>query len=319
MAAPKKKQPASPGGAWLRGVFSWLLGQGRPALIVLILVGVFGGGACLAWLKLKDRILAAPEYLVGPEQVEVTEQPPWIPRSDVRAEVLRSLTLDRPLSLMDDDLIDRINAAFARHPWVARVSRVAKEYGSVKVDLVYRKPVCMVEVPGGRLPVDVDAVLLPWLAGDITPLESDRYPLLVRVDPNPTASAGSRWADAKVIGGAEIAAVLVDVWEPMRLYYIEPLPSDPTVVGTGGVNVPSAADNSAGRSAEPFFTLVTRGNTPTRVLWGYAPGANALGELTAAEKVARLKKYFAVNDTLDGPQGVPQTLDVRKLPPPVQP
>lgn len=316
MAATKKKTSTSSDTAWLRGLFSWLLGQGRPALILIVLVGVFGGGFSLAWIRLKDRILASPEYHIGPEQVEVTPQPPWIPRSDVRAEALSSLVLDRPLSLMDDDLVNRIGAAFSRHPWVAKVARVVKQPGLVKVDVVYRKPVCMVEVPGGRLPVDANAVLVPWLAGDITPRESDRYPLLVRVDPNPTAAAGTRWADAKVIGGAEIAAVLADVWEPMRLHYIEPLPSDPTLIGEGG-NAPSASGSLSGRSAEPFFVLVTRNKS--RLLWGYAPGANAQGEPPAAEKLARLKEFALINDNLDGPQGAPQERDIRKLPPAVRP
>ena len=97
--------------------------------------------------KLKDSNSRSPDYRIGPEQVEITPQPPWIQQSDIRAEVFRNPTLDGPLSIMDDDLAERIANAFARHPWVAKVERVTKQYGSVKVELVYRKPVCMVEVP----------------------------------------------------------------------------------------------------------------------------------------------------------------------------
>ena len=80
---------------------------------------------------------------------------------------------------------------------------------------------------------------------------------------------------------------------------------------------PSAADTTTGRLAEPVFTLVTRSGT--RIAWGYAPGANAVGELAAAEKVARLERYFTDHDTLAGPQGKPQVLDVHDLPPSVRP
>ena len=203
---------------------------------------------------------------------------------------------------MDDDLTERIANAFARHPWVAKVERVTKSYGTVKVELVYRKPVCMVKLPGGGLlPVDVEAVLLPTQTGDITPTEAARYPQLWGMDRGPTGPAGTRWGDARVIGGAEIAAALGDKWEPMRLDHIEP----------------SAADTATGRLTEPLFTLVTRSGT--RIAWRYAPGANAVGELPAAEKVARLQHYFEKYDTLDGPGGKAQVLDIRDLPPAVQP
>jgi hypothetical protein len=314
MATAKKKQSTSPVAARLRKLFSWLFGPGRLALILVLLAALFVGGAYLAWVKLKPRILGSPAYRIGPEQVEVTPQPPWI-QCDVREEVFRSPTLDGPLSLMDDDIVERIANGFARHPWVWKVERVAKQYGSIKVAIVYRKPVCMVKVRDGWVPVDVEAVLLP--TGDFTPLETARYPHLLGVDREPTGLAGSRWADARVVGGAEIAAALGDAWEPMRLDHIEPLAADPTTTAQSDPSGPSRPDGFSGRSAEPFFTLVTRSGT--RILWGYAPGANVLREPPAAEKVARLQHYFADKDTLDGLQGKPQELDVRKLPPAVRP
>ena len=69
----------------------------------------------LGWLKLKPRILGSPEYRVGPEQVEITPQPRWI-HSDVREEVFRRPALDGPLSLMDDDLVERIDNGLRAAP-----------------------------------------------------------------------------------------------------------------------------------------------------------------------------------------------------------
>ena len=71
-------------------------------------------------------ILDSPEYRVTAERVEITPLPEWI-HSDIRAEVFRDPTLDGPLSIMDDDLAERIYRAFARHPWVAKVIRVNKQ------------------------------------------------------------------------------------------------------------------------------------------------------------------------------------------------
>jgi hypothetical protein len=311
--AAKKQKPAS--SLSLRGLLSWLFGPGRSLPILVALVVVFGGGVWFAWAKFKDRILGSSEYRIGPEQVEISPpQPPWIPTSDIRAEVFRSPALDGSLSIMDDGLADRIAGAFARHPWVANVSRVTKQYGAVKVELAYRKPVCMVEVPGGVQPIDAEGVLLP--SADFSSVEVSRYPrLLLHPERGPTVPPGSRWGDPMVVGGAEIAAAILDVWEPMRFRYIEPLPADPVVSAGGGANVQTPPDTFAGRAVEPFFVIVTR--TKTRVLWGYAPGAKASHEFTAAEKVARLKRYLDIYDTLDGVQG-PHDLDIRNLPPPTQ-
>jgi hypothetical protein len=322
MGAAKKQKPPSPVGAWLRGLLPWLLNYTGIVLILVVLLAVLG--RFVLWPKLKDQILAG--YRIGPAQVEITPQPPWISQSDIRAEVFRNPKIGDSLSLMDDDLADRLAEAFARHPWVARTPRprVTKQVGSVKVELVYRKPVCMVEVPPGGyfLPVDAEGVQLP-VVDFPPPLEVGRYLFLVRVDREPTTPAGYRWEDGKVIGGAEIAAALADVWKPMRLYCIEPLPSDPTIIGGESGTTPNGF---SGRPNEPFFTLVTHPVTPdgtekrTRVLWGYAPGAKVLGELEAADKVARLKRYFDTHDdSLNGPQGAAQTLDIRTLPPPVSP
>lgn len=304
MSAAKKQKSAFVSSR-LRGLFAWLLGPGRPALVVMVLVAVFAGGWFLAWQRLKARILAGPEYRVGPEQVEITPPPPpWV-HSDVRAEAFRDPALDGPLWLMDDDLVDRIKKAFSERPWVAKVVRVSKRHpASVQVELVYRQPVCMVEVPGGVVAVDAEGVVLPSKE-NFSPLEATRYPQLVRIDRGPIGPAGTRWGDARVVGGAEIAAALGPVWDRLGLARIEPLADDPAAGMTRG-------NNSGGRFTEPVFALFTRNET--RILWGYAPGARISGEISAAEKTARLLQYHSEHDSLDGPQGQRQQLDVRKLP-----
>lgn len=300
MASAKKRTSSSAVPTWLHRLFAWLWGSGRPALIVLAIVGLLGAGTYMAWQKIKPRVLGLPEYRVGPEQVEITPpQPDWI-HTDIRQEVFRDPTLGGPLSLLDDDLTKRISKAFSRRPWVARVIRVSKRHPasakaeSVRVELVYREPVCMVEVANGSYAVDAEGVVLP--SQDFTSTEATHYPRLVGVDRRPSSPAGRLWGDAKVIGGAEIAAALAPVWDAMKLDYI-----------AGSVE---NASNTPGRQAmEPVFSVYTQAKT--RIIWGYAPGANVPGEASADKKVARLKHYFAEHDTLDGPNGQPQELDIR--------
>jgi hypothetical protein len=102
-----------------------------------------------------------------------------------------------------------------------------------------------------------------------------------------------------VVGAAEIAAVLAEFWEPMRLHTITP--------------------SLAAGSAEPSFAIET--HSGTRILWGSAPGATpSLGEPTVVVKVAWLRRYFADHDnTLDGPPGQPKEFDLRTSPPSVRP
>lgn len=307
--SPAKKQESSAIATFWQ---TRLSGFGRPAIVVVVLIGLFGSGVYWAWQRLRPRILTSPEYRVGPEQVEITPLPPWIHYRDIRefrAEVFRDPTLAGPLLLTDDDLTERIAKAFSQHPWVAKVERAAKHYPaagnpvSIKVELSYRRPVCMVEIPGEPLPAPVDAegILLP--NEGLSPIEARRYPRLVGVPRGPTVSPGRRWGDAAVVGAAEIAAVLGPAWETLKLDRIVPL---------------AAGSNPGGRIGEPLFALMTRGGT--RIYWGYAPGAASVtGEISPAEKVARLQHYWSQNDTFENPQGRPQELDVRAMRPPASP
>jgi hypothetical protein len=255
------------------------------------MVGVLFGAWSLLWANVRQYILASDDYVVGLEQLDITPLPTWI-HSDVRSEVFRHASLDRRLSIMDEDLAERIHYAFSLHPWVAKVRLVRKYHPSrVKVELAYRRPVCMVAVPGGLYPVDARGVLLP--VGDFSPSEAVRYPLLVGVNTVPAGTVGESWGDPRVLGGAEIAAELADAWDELSLWRI--VPSDPMSTGVG---------------EEPTYTLLTRGGTS--ILWGRAPSTDAPGELPATQKVDRLRRYVAEYGTLEGRQA-PQELDVHHL------
>ena len=284
----KRKSAASPAG--LTKLVEILSGPARP-LLVIALLGVAAFGAWyFVWNRVQHQVLSSEEYLVTPENVEITSPPDWV-HTDIRAEVFRSACLDRPLSIMDDDLTERIKDAFSLHPWVAKVRQVTKHHPArVKVDRDYRRPVCMVDIVTGLLPVDANGVLLPF--DDFSPVEASRYPRLVGIDTVPVGPPGESWGDARVIGGAEIADALSDVWKPWRLWQIIASPS--------------------GIESESSYTLLTRGGT--RIRWGLAPGSKVPGELPVSDKLARLQQYVRQYGTLEG-RGGPQELDVYKLQP----
>jgi hypothetical protein len=270
--------------------------------LCLMLIGICIALAYAAWQKIAPRILASPEYFVGPEQLELTPSPPWLQHKDLRGEIYSDLSRQGPLRIMDDDLNERITAALLRQPWVYKVQKVRKYHpAKVIVDLVYRRPVCMVEFAGELLPVDAEGTLLPQ--EDFSPVEKAKYPRLVGVDRGPMRGAGTRWGDGRVAGGAEIAAELLPLWEKLKLQAIVPrLSSD---IGSGET-VPAGI---AQRSGDCYFDIFSRGGM--RIIWGRSPASPAIGELAARQKVEKLERFFAEHGSLDYPQG-PRELDLRQ-------
>ena len=293
--AKKAKKKAS---SWhlptpARKVVSFAWGPGRPWLVGLLMVAALVGAWYSLWKSVGDEVLASAEYQVTAESLDITPPPQWI-RSDLRGEVFRDGRLDG-LSIMDPDANKRVANAFSLHAWVARVVKVTKCHPSrVKIDLEYRRPVCMVQVRTdegwGLLPVDVRGVRLP--SGGFSSLEATRnYLQLVNVDTSPVGGEGTQWGDERVVGGAEIAAALLESWREWNLVRI--VPTKRLVSGHRG---------------EWTYELFTRGET--RVLWGRAPRTKSRSEIPAQEKVARLREYVAQHGSLDDRRGR-QEIDLR--------
>jgi hypothetical protein len=285
-----------------RPISTWFSSGTGTVILCVVLTGIFIACAYAAWHKIGSRVLASPEYFIGPRKIEITPPPPWLHRTDLAAEVYRDLTQHGPASIMDDDLIERVTAALLRQPWVAKVRNVAKQYpAKIKVDLVYRRPVCMVKLGDQLLPVDAEAVLLP--ADDFSPVEKAKYPRLLDVDRGPMGGAGRRWGDSRVAGGAEIAAALLPIWEKLNLQSIVPhLPPETATPG----RPPSGA---ARRGGEYYFDIIAGGGM--RILWGRSPAFDISGEPTAQEKVKKLEQFFTEHGSLDYPQA-PRELDLKK-------
>ncbi|HTU27153.1 MAG TPA: hypothetical protein VMF30_17230 [Pirellulales bacterium] len=262
----------------------------------LVFLGVFVGASAfgwkLLWESVRDQVVGAAEFHIDPEQITMTPLPAWI-HTDLKAEVLRDGSLDEGLSLLDPELTVRVAQAFSQHSWVAKVTRASKQAPTgVTVDLVYRRPVAMVEVRGqGLFPVDADGTLLP--TADFSPTDALRYVRIAEIGTMPIGPVGTRWGDTHVTGAAKIAAALVDDWEKMKLYKI----------------VPAARQVEANGVEADTYELYTVERT--RIDWGRPPGAETNTEAKAAQKIERLRQYAEQHGgTLEDPSG-PQRLDVR--------
>lgn len=286
----KETKSRGPGVPVLGPFFGLLFGpRMRPILAV---AAVLVGGAYWTWSQVREKVVAEAHYQVMLGDIVVTSPPVWI-KADVKGEALRDASLDAPLSILDEQLAERIAKAFSFHPWVAEVREVRKSVPArVTVDLVYRRPVCMVELPdrSGLYAVDDQAFLLPSRDFLDEPQKAAQYPRLAGITSVNIGRVGVRWPDPFVQGGVLIAAVLEESWHRLNLTRIVP------------------AETAGFGPSTPQFELATRNGT--RVLWGSPPGMETSGEASVADKLASLNRYVADHGTLEGRDG-PQRIDVR--------
>jgi hypothetical protein len=177
---------------------------------------------------------------------------------------------------------------------VAKVEHVTKRYpAGVQVELVYREPVAMVEVPGpALLPVDAEGVLLP--TEDFSPVDARKYPRIGEIKTSPIGPVGTRWGDTRVTGAARVASVVAEYWQRLSLHHIVPAGRQTSIRG--------------GVESDAYEIYTTAG---TRIDWGRPPGDEIAGEAGAMTKVTRLLDYATKHgDSLDDPK-TPQRFDVR--------
>jgi len=271
-------KPAAKPGA-LRGALRLLWARGPLLFTLGVGMAVLAFGTFWAWRAVGPRVLDSPAYQLKPEQISLNAPPQWILANDLRKEAVRNASLDRPLSIMDEQLAERIALAFAAHPWVAKVQRVEKFHPArVEVQLVYRRPVAAVADGSDLWPVDVGGVLLP--RENISRAELTKFPKISGIDGRPLARPGSVWQDMRVRGGAIIAEALHDSWDDLGLAEIAPYGS------------------TAVQRHPATFKLVTRGGK--QIDWGRQPLTDDPSEPSPEEKVKRLKSWVQQNGSLDG-------------------
>lgn len=238
------------------------------------------------------------EYRVGVDQIVVTPPPRWVPE-DIVGKVFARAGFDESLSLLDPELSEKVALAFYTYPWIERLKQVRKSFPArVYVEVVYRKPVAMVEVAGGGyLPVDRHGHLLP--EKDFSPADIDRYPLIKGISTAPVGYHGEPWGDPAVTGAAQLAAVLTKPNEAGQSWW--------TALGLKTIFAPRrlAADEELD---DLQFELGSPGGS--RIVWGRPPSTAHPAELTVAQKLERMAEYHrSYNGFDDGP--APFLIDIR--------
>lgn len=244
----------------------------RRLLVIAVAGMALVAGSLALWAKVRPHVQSQPEYLARTCDLEITAPPAWI-HCDIKAEVIRDTGLPSELSILDDRLTSRLSQAFSLHPWVLRVAAVRTAYPvHIAVDLIYRRPVAMVEVSGGLLPIDADGVLLP--TEDFAPEQAREYPRAAGITSTPLGPVGTRWGDPRVEVSAKLAELLLGDWKPIGLYRM--LVREETTAESG---------------RHLLLELTSRGGT--RLIWGSPLGSEAASELKPAEKLKRLRELAA--------------------------
>ena len=224
------------------------------AAVVAVAVVV---GALHLWQQLRSHVVSQPEYLVAASDLEITPPPAWI-HTNIKAAAIRDAGLPAKLSILDDRLAERLSQAFLLNPWIAHVEKVQSSYPArVRVELDYRRPVAMVEVFGGLLPVDGDAVLLP--TEDFSPENALEYPRIAGIKSSPLGPLGTQWGDPVVAAAAKLSDLLRGVWGDLQLHHI------------------SEHREATGGNPRVGLDLVSRGGT--LFIWGSAPQEETADEL----------------------------------------
>lgn len=265
--------------------------------VIGLLVVLLAGVVILLNRRYAGRLAVDPRYQVTLEVIHITPPPQWIDAQDeeLKAQAAQLGSLPPKMDLRQPQLTVQIAEAFRKHPWVHEVRQVIKRYPArVNVELDYRQPVAMVEVPlaasseGGLLPVDIHGICLP--TEDFSPEEAQSYPRIRYPGTQPqTNEPGYPWGDVRVSGAARIAAALQAHWDDLPFR---------------AVVVPSKHPPKEGPGA--FYEIVSQDGP--RIIWGHPPGEEFPGERLAPEKVTMLLRLFDPAGTQ--PRSLPETIDL---------
>jgi hypothetical protein len=263
MNAPPRRKPSVPDASDGGGTLGDFVAKRRAGLgaLAVVIAAVVAGTVIRA--RMRESIEWDSANLLMPAAIELRGVAPWV-RSDLKADALKAASLDGGLPLTDPELPNRLARGFDTHPWVKRVVRVTlADPPAAVVEVVCREPVAMIGVKGGLLAVDEEGVVLP--SGDFTAEAAAEYPRISGVESSPQGPEGSRWGDPVVEEGAAVAGVIGPEWKSLGLVDLRPI---------------------AQRGAVQWQLVGPEGRT---ILFGSAPGREADGEPSTAEKIARLK------------------------------
>lgn len=250
----------------------WLIAVTLPLAGIALLL--YGFHALDQYLR--RQVADQPRFQLPFSDIEVNA-PPGMSREQFLAEVKKANALPDKVGVLDENVLPRLEGAFAKHPWVAEVHGVEiKGSQGIRVELGFRIPVLAVPQSGPTRLVDGKGILLPELD------KTDGIPIWRGHSTSPLSTAGSFWGDKDI----EAVANVLEALRPHQ----DKLHINAVTVRTG----------------EIIFTT----KHGYLLLWGHPAGKEPKGEANDKDKLTSLVKYCEAHGGLE-PRNGPQEVDLR--------
>ena len=251
--------------------------------------------AIWCWDKYQHKIVDPQLTMLTAQRIQINEQPAWT-KTNLKEAILNST--ENPKSLLDPWLLPDVAATCQSIGWIEQIREMKKTREGLKVDLVYREPIAVVElhqktVPGWEhepklVPVDRTGVIMPEKLAvqgtqpSIFIYHSDetqkRAPQHLR-----HIYQWTQWPDARVTEAAAISEVLIRDWHATGLSRI----------------ISWRMFNDANDRAIPFELWTDEGENAATVIWGNSPGTELQNEANWNQKLAALQGYIQQHGSLD--------------------
>lgn len=264
----------------LSDIRNWKLGTlfVHPAFIFACAsIGAIVGSTVL-WNKYRTDLFAANSFQFDETTLACNEQPEWI-KGNLKQNIWQANQLGQT-DLLDAQLVPKIADAFANSSWVARVNRINKHASGVEVDLLFRRPVALVEVANNQLvPIDEAGTVL-----DSHTMSPEFAQHCWRLHVNQPAAAsildGQAWPDRRIADAGALASALFELRQKLGMTHILQL----------------ASSHQYEISRGPFVLSKPGG---AKIIWGASPNYEVDGEATFQKKLAAIEKWLKTNQSFD--------------------
>ena len=260
----------------------------HPGTLFVLVTALTIGGALNLWERYQHRLIPRDDYQLTAETVRITPAPAWA-KIDLKRLLLEVPAGHEPPSILDTDVVSKTAMTLKSVGWVEEVQQIRKSSEGLQVDLRYRVPVGLVElnrnnVPGLEkakaaqlMPVDRAGVVMPAQL-----MEQVDLPKISVFNPHGfnQLTPWVIWPDARVVDAAKIMAAIGSRSKQLGIYRVMTLRSSRQMSAT----------------QIPFELWPKKG---TKVVWGNAPGKEAVGEADARFKLEALVQFVQQHGTID--------------------
>lgn len=214
--------------------------------------------------------------------------PGWVP-SEWIAEARVRIGRHGVFSVFDDAKVKQMRDDLESLPWVKEAREIERGLPrTLRLALVPREPVAIIETRAALVLVDSEGVVLPPAV-----FPADRVAILPRIIKSPgefsVPEAGRPWTDEGVLNGVSMALLLP------KLYF-----QDLSVIAPGFRIVNIDVSNVEGEVNRRETEILLTTGTGARIKWGRAPRSAKFGEVPTDVKFKNLANILMEYPNLNG-------------------